>query len=122
MWVFPVKDEITVQYMLSGSRDNSNDSLGIAGRFFLGNSTNKYYLGWLTNFVSNDYNPDMGFVFQKNVIWHNPGGYYIWRPKKLPWIRRFDPGAFFNYYHDFKNPGQFQQANIYLFPIYLFFY
>lgn len=115
------KDVITMQYMLSGSRDNSNDTLGVAGRFFTGFSTNKFYLGWLTNFVSEQYNPDMGFVFQKNVIQHNPGGYYIWRPKNIPWIRRFDPGAFFNYYHDFKDPGNFQQANIYLFPIYLIF-
>jgi len=115
------KDEWTISYMLSGSRDNSQDTLGIAGRFFAGNQTNKYYLGWLTNFVSRDYNPDMGFVFQKNVIWHNPGGYYIWRPKSIPWIRRFDPGAFFNFYHDFRDPGRFQQANIYLFPIYLIF-
>jgi len=95
--------------------------MGVAGRIFAGNSTNQYYLGWLTNFVSDEYNPDMGFVFQKNVIWHNPGGYYIWRPKNIPWIRRFDPGAFFNYFHDFNRPGQFQQASIYLFPIYLIF-
>jgi len=115
------KDEWTISYMISGSRDNSMDTMGVAGRFFAGNSTNNYYLGWLTNFVSQDYNPDMGFVFQKNVIWHNPGGYYIWRPKNIPWIRRFDPGAFINYYHDFQNPGNFQQANIYLFPIYLIF-
>lgn len=115
------KSEWTISYMVSGSRDNSNDTLGVAGRFFAGNNTNKYYLGWLTNFISEDYNPDMGFVFQKNVIQHNPGGYYIWRPKNIPWIRRFDPGAFFNYYHDFSDPDKVQQANIYLFPIYLFF-
>ena len=115
------KDEITISYMLSGSRDNTNDTLGLAGRFFTGYSTNKFYLGWLTNFVTRDYNPDMGFVFQKNVIWHNPGGYFIWRPKNIPWIRRFDPGAFFNYYHDADDPSRFQQGNIYLFPIYLIF-
>lgn len=115
------KDEFTISYMVSGSRDNSNDSLGVAGRLFAGYSTNDFYLGWLSNFVTENYNPDMGFVFQKNVIWHNPGGYYIWRPKNIPWIRRFDPGAFFNYYHDAANPGNFQQASIYLFPIYLVF-
>ncbi len=115
------KDELTISYMVSASRDNSNDTLGLAGRFFMGNSTNKSYLGWLTNFVSEEYNSEMGFVFQRNVIWHNPGGYFILRPKKLPWIRRFDPGAFFNYYHDANNPRNFQQANIYLFPIYLIF-
>ena len=107
--------------MFSGSRDNSADTLGLAGSVFAGYSSNKMYFGWSTNFVTENYNPDMGFVFQKNVIQHNPGGYYIWRPKNLPWIRRFDPGAFINYYHDASDPGNFQQANIYLFPIYLIF-
>ncbi len=115
------KDEFTISYMVSGSRDNSNDTLGIAGNVFAGYSTNKFYLGWLTNFVSQNYNPDMGFVFQKNVIQHNPGGYFIWRPKGLPWIRRFDPGVFVNYYHDANDPRNFQQANLFLFPIWLFF-
>ncbi|MBU2912580.1 carbohydrate binding family 9 domain-containing protein [Reichenbachiella agariperforans] len=115
------KSELTFSYLLSGSRDNSNDTLGLSGKFFAGYNTNKFYLGWLTNFVTEDYNPDMGFVFQKNVIWHNPGGYFIWRPKSIPWIRRFDPGAFFNYYQDASDPTNFQQASIYLFPIYVYF-
>ncbi|MCI5080748.1 MAG: carbohydrate binding family 9 domain-containing protein [Saprospiraceae bacterium] len=114
-------DEWTVSYMVSGSRDNSNDTLGVAGRFFAGNFNNKYYLGWLSNFVSQNYNPDMGFVFQKNVIWHNPGGYYIWRPKNIPWIRRWDPGAFFSYYQNFDEPGIFQQGSISIFPVYILF-
>ena len=113
------KSELTFSYLLSGSRDNSNDTLGLAGNFFAAYNANKFYLGWLTNFVSRNYHPDMGFVFQKNVIWHNPGGYYIFRPKNIPWIRRFDPGLFVNYYHDARNPGNFQQASLYLFPIYL---
>ncbi len=115
------QNEWTISFLLSGSRDNSNDTLGLAGKLYTGYSTNKFYLGWLTNFVSDNYNPDMGFVFQKNVIWHNPGGYFIWRPKNFSWIRRFDPGVFFNYYHDADNPGIFQQGSIYLFPIYLVF-
>jgi hypothetical protein len=115
------KSEWTITYMLSASRNNTNDSLGLAGRFFAGYSSNKFYVGWLTNWVSQKYNPAMGFVFQQNVIWHNPGGYFIWRPKNIPWIRRFDPGLFVNYYHNADNPSQFQQANIYLFPIYLVF-
>lgn len=115
------KNEWTISYLLSGSRDNSSDTLGVAGKLFTGYFSNKFYLGWLTNFVSRDYQSDMGFVFQKNVIWHNPGGYFIWRPKNISWIRRFDPGAFFSYYHDATDPGNFQQGNIYLFPIYLIF-
>ncbi|MEL6536032.1 MAG: DUF5916 domain-containing protein [Bacteroidota bacterium] len=113
--------ELTISYMLSGSRDNSNDTVGLAGNLFAGYSTNKFYAGWLTNFVSPSYNPDMGFVFQHDVIWHNPGGYFIWRPKNIPWIRRLDPGVFANYYHSASNPGEFQQASLYIFPIYLIF-
>ena len=110
------KSELTIYYLLSASRDNSNDTLGLAGNLFAGYNTNKFYLGWLTNFVTQDFNPDMGFVFQKNVIWHNPGGYFIWRPKNIPWIRCFDPGLFVNYYHDANDPGNFQQGSLYLFP------
>jgi hypothetical protein len=115
------KSEWTISYMVSASRDNSNDTLGVAGQFFTGYSSNKFYVGWLTNWVSQNYRPEMGFVFQQNVVWHNPGGYFVFRPKNIPWIRRFDPGAFFNYYHDANNLRQFQQASIYIFPIYLVF-
>ena len=62
----------------------------------------------------------MGFVFANNTMHHNPGGYYIWRPKKLKFIRRFDPGFFVNYYQN-ANDLSFQQADIYLFPIYAVF-
>ena len=115
------RDELTISYYLSMSRDNNNDSLGVAGKFFAGYNANKFYAGWLSYLVSRDYEPGMGFVFQNNVIWHNPGGYWILRPKKLSWIRRLDPGIFINYYHNADRPGNFQQANLYIFPIYLFF-
>lgn len=115
------KDELTISYMLSGARDNSNDTVGLAGRFSAVYSANDLYMFWRTSFVSENYNPDMGFVFQNNVIWHNPGGFYIWRPKNIPWIRRYDPGVYFNYYHDANQPGNFQQASLYIFPVYIYF-
>jgi len=114
------KSEITISYLLSTSVDSEGDT-GYAGRLFAGARTNKYYLGYLNTFVSNAYAPDMGFVFQKDVMYHSPGGYAIVRPKSLPFVRRWDPGAFFNYYHDFEDFGNFQQASIYIFPIYTWF-
>lgn len=39
------RDELTISYMVSGSRDNSNDTLGVAGNFFAGYSTNRFYVG-----------------------------------------------------------------------------
>jgi hypothetical protein len=115
------KSELTIQYLLSTSLDSELEDNGYAGRLFVGNQTNKYYLGYLNNFVSQDYAPGMGFVFQKDVMYHSPGGYAIVRPKSLPFIRRWDPGAFFNYYHDLEDFGSFQQSSIYIFPIFTWF-
>ena len=112
---------IDIQYLFSASIDELTGEKGFAGRFFAGRSTNKSYYGWVTEFTDEKYNPRMGFVRQNNVIRHNPGGYFVLRPKKLPWIRRWDPGAFFNYNHDANDPRRFQLASIYLFPVYTWF-
>ncbi|MEM7185271.1 MAG: DUF5916 domain-containing protein [Bacteroidota bacterium] len=110
-----------VQYLLSSSIDEQTGDTGFAGRIFVGNDTNTYYYGWVTEYTDANYNPRMGFVRQTDVIRHNPGGYYIWRPKKIDWIRRWDPGVFANYNHDATDPGSFQQASLYIFPIYTWF-
>ena len=115
------KSELTLSYLLSTSLDSGTGDLGYAGRLFAGSQTNKYYLGYVNAFVSEDYAPDMGYVFQKDVMYHSPGGYAIVRPKGLPFVRRWDPGAFLNYYHDFGNFGNFQQASLYIFPIFTWF-
>lgn len=115
------KAEITLTYLLSTSLDSESGDTGYSGRIFAGSRTNDYYLGYVNAFVSNDYSPDMGFVFQKDVMYHSPGGYAILRPKWLPFVRRWDPGAFFNYYHDMEDFGNFQQSSLYIFPIYTWF-
>ncbi len=115
------KSEITMSYLLSTSIDSEIDQTGFSGRFQLSKRTNKYFLRYTNAFVSQDYTPDMGFVFQKNVMYHTPGAYAILRPKWLPFIRRWDPGSYFYYYHDFEDFGNFQQASLYLFPIYTWF-
>ena len=110
-----------VQYLFSTSIDEETGTTGYAGRIFVGQTSSKFYYGWVTEYTDEDYNPGMGFVRQNNVIRHNPGGYYIWRPKKLDWIRRWDPGFFVTYNHDASDPSSFQQANLYIFPVYLWF-
>ncbi|MEX0275015.1 MAG: DUF5916 domain-containing protein [Flavobacteriaceae bacterium] len=110
-----------IQYLLSTSLDEVTGNSGYAGRIFVGNDSNKYYYGWVTEYTDENYNPRMGFVRQNNAIRHNPGGYYIWRPKKVDWIRRWDPGMFVNYNHDATDPSSFQQASLYIFPVYTWF-
>ena len=113
--------EWDIQYLFSTSIDETTGETGYAGRIFAGNSSNKFYYGWVTEYTDEHYNPGMGFVRQSNVIRHNPGGYYIYRPKNIDWIRRWDPGVFVNYNHDASDPSSFQQASLYIFPLYLWF-
>lgn len=114
-------DDITIQYLASASRNNTNDSIGLAGSFFAGWAPNKLYLGWLTDAVSEKYIPGMGFVFAGNTIKHSPGGYYIWRPQKgwwSKWIRRWDPGVFVNWFQNARDLKT-QEFNCYIFPVYI---
>lgn len=110
----------TVQYLGSASRDNTNDSVGFASSLRVSRDLPQWYYGWNTKFVDKKYQPGMGFVFAHNTMHHNPGAYYIWRPKKWNFIRRWDPGLFINYYQNADDLG-FQQADLYLFPVYILF-
>jgi hypothetical protein len=112
----------TFDYLLTASRDNSNEAIGLAGNFQIKQDLPKWYRTWSTKFVTEKYAPSMGFVFQNNVIQHRIGSYFIWRPKgklqKL--IRRLDPGVFADYYQNANN-GKFQSATMDIFPIYAIF-
>jgi hypothetical protein len=113
-------NSFTVQYLASASRNNKPDSIGMAAYLFVGYEPQNMYLGWLSKYVDEKYVPGMGFVFANNTIHHNPGGYYIWRPKgklgKL--IRRMDPGGFVNWYQN-ANDWKTQEFSLYIFPIYI---
>ncbi|MEM6813065.1 MAG: DUF5916 domain-containing protein [Bacteroidota bacterium] len=115
------KSETTFSYLLSTSLDSEVSQTGFAGRIGISKRTNKYFLRYTNAFVSQSYTPEMGFVFQKDVMYHTPGAYAILRPKWLPFIRRWDPGAYFYYYHDFEDFGNFQQSSLYIFPVYTWF-
>ena len=109
-----------IQYMATTSIDEESGENGYAGRISAVNSSNKFWYAWITEYTDENYNPRMGFVRQSNVIRHDPGGYYIWRPKG-EFIRRWDPGVFTNYNHDASDPSVFQQASLYIFPVYTWF-
>lgn len=114
------KNDITIQYLVSAARNNTNDSIGLAGSFYVGHSLSKWYLYYSTDIVSEKYVPGMGYVFANNTIRQSSGGYYIWRPKGRlgKFIRRWDPGVFATTYNDYKGFG-FQQADLYFFPVYI---
>lgn len=117
------KDDFNIQYLLTASRNNTNDSLGFAGNFWVEYTPNNYYLKWKTTYIDEKYLPGMGFTFATNVMYHNGGGYYIWRPQKglaAKLIRRWDPGVLVETYQDGRTMN-FQNGNLYLFPVYIIF-
>ncbi len=109
-----------IQYLMTSSFDEQSGKNGYAGRVFIGRQTNKSYLTWVTEVIGNNYDPGIGFVRQTNVIRHNPGWYYIWRPK-TDFIRRWDPGLYVEYNSDANDPSSFQQSSLYIFPVYTWF-
>ncbi len=109
-----------MQYLLTSSIDEATEQTGYAGRLAARMNSNKWYLGMFLEYTDENYNPRMGFVRQSNVIRHDHGGYYILRPK-VNWIRRWDPGVFANLNHDASDPSRFQQASLYIFPVYTWF-
>jgi hypothetical protein len=117
------KSQLDIQYMLTTSIDELTGETGYAGRLSITNDSNNWFYSWTTDYIDANYNPGIGFVRQNNLVSHNPGGYYIWRPKseKLSWIRRWDPGIFANYNHDATNFSEFQQASIWIFPVWVWF-
>ncbi len=112
--------EWDIQYLASASIDETTGNTGFAGRAFAGKRTNKYYFGWLTEYIDDQYDTKMGFIRQSNLVSHNPGGYFILRPKG-DFIRRWDPGMFVTYNHDATQLSGFQQASLYIFPVFLWF-
>ncbi len=120
-YLFRPSDVWTMSGLLTGSYEESSGQIGHAGNVFAGRSSNNSYVGWLSRWVSADYDPKMGFVFGRDVVQHNPGGYYIWRSKKEgSLVRRADPGLFVDYFQS-ATDGSFQQLELYIFPGYFFF-
>lgn len=117
------KDDFNIQYIITGSRNNTNDSIGLAGNLWVEYTPNKLYAFWKTTYIDDKYLPGMGFIFTSNTFYNNGGGYYIWRPNKglaSKLIRRWDPGVFIETYQD-GNKLRFQNGNLYIFPVYIIF-
>lgn len=117
------RDIFNIQYLVTASRNNRNDSIGLAGNFWIEYTPNKYYLKWKTTYTGEKYLPGMGFISAANTLYNNGGGYYIWRPSKglaAKLIRRWDPGILVETYQH-AGTMRFQNGNIYLFPVYIIF-
>jgi len=108
-------------FMVSGSKNQLNNSNGLAAHSNLSYNTNFISVFWDEGIVSKNYDAKAGFVSWGNVISTAPGFYLNYRPKWKPkFIRSFEPGASLYYYND-ATTGKFLQREIDLFLFYTTF-
>jgi Domain of unknown function (DUF5916)/Carbohydrate family 9 binding domain-like len=115
---------VTMTLMLSGSSNEANGKRenGLGGKFFIGKTTDKFYLGSVHYLVSERYNPALGFVSRNDQMVHYPVFYRVFRPsgKWKKWILRNDPGMHAEVYHGVKN-WDFQEAYLRFYPAWILF-
>ena len=92
------KSEYTFSYLFSVSTDSENSGTGLSGSLSATVGKNRYFARYRNTFISSDYRPDMGFVFQQDVMNHNFLAYYSIRPKAKSFWSRVDPGIFKDIY------------------------
>ncbi len=113
-------NKISLQYLASVSNDSRSDSAGVSGYLNFTYNNNKFFYSNRAEFISEKYDPAMGYIFQSNVFYDQSIEFLLIRPKekKWKWIKEWEPGFDINYYQS-ASDLQFQQANIYFYPLYI---
>lgn len=99
---FRLSESHQLNTMLSHSTTSATGKQGFSGfaQYYYVNNQWKFW--WTQSFVTKDYNPETGFVSRNDVIATTPGVFWYYRGKHLPLpklIRAFEPGAWFEMYH-----------------------
>ena len=103
-------DKFSFSGMGTMTQDSRNSQQGFAeyGQFLY--KDNLVTLYWTHTVVSDDYNPEMGFVSRKNVLSNSQGVDFNVRGKWLPtFIRFWQPGVYTEVYHSLKTGNIVEQ-------------
>ncbi|HWA34420.1 MAG TPA: DUF5916 domain-containing protein, partial [Cyclobacteriaceae bacterium] len=107
--------------LMASTSSTSNAKSGYSFTSQLSYYSNQWYGYYNQTLVDKNYDPQVGFIYDKNIVNTSFGGYRIirkdWVPKKL---RQLDPGVFFTSYHR-ADDGKFLQGMIEFFPLYTIF-
>ena len=115
--LFRLTETLTLQGMVSGSLTKEQEGDGLASYFWLGNFSNRGYLGHVQAFITENYNPGVGFVSRRDLIVTSPAGTLDLRPSWKPaFIRSFSPG-FVSYIYHRLSDGAFQEAWLSVAPV-----
>ncbi len=120
---FRLSESHQLNMMLTHSGTSATGKQGMSGfaQYYFVN--NQWKCWWTQSFVSKNFNPELGFVSRNDVIATTPGVFWYYRGHKLPFpklIRAFEPGAWFEMYHQ-ASTGILTERTISLNPVWLNF-
>ncbi|WP_461041539.1 DUF5916 domain-containing protein [Spirosoma harenae] len=118
---FRLNQSLSYSAMVIGTFGSNQSNQGLSAYSQLSFRTNQLVAWWTESLVTRNFNPAMGFVSRTDVIATTPGFFLVNRGSWLPkWIRGFEPGAFFEFYHK-ASTGYLQEAQYNANPIWLSF-
>jgi hypothetical protein len=103
-----IGEQVQMSGMLSTS--TLDGVTGMAATYFVGRETPRLYTGILGALVTEDYDPQTGFVSRPNVLLTSPAASYTWQPASRPSsIVWFKPGVTTYFYQD-PSSGRLQEG------------
>ena len=106
--------------LIHSNTGSKNGFAGYAQYFF---TDNQWKIWWTQSVVTENFNPELGFVSRSDVIGTTPGIFWYYRGKYLPfkkWIRAFEPGVFPEFYHR-ASTGKLTERQLTVNPIWVNF-
>ncbi|MGE0588295.1 MAG: DUF5916 domain-containing protein [Cyclobacteriaceae bacterium] len=111
----------SLNFLVSGSHSTATNEngLGAYGQYFY--TSNLFTAWWTETIISENFQPDLGFVSRTDVIGTTPGVTANIRGKRLPFngiIRSYQPGVSANLFHQ-ASSGKLTEQDIKLTPFYI---
>ena len=117
---FRFSDALTWNVVGSASTTTNKDN-GYSAVSQLEYSSNQWSLYYWQTLVDKNYDPQVGFIYDRNIINTDFGGYRIirkaWVPKPF---RQVDPGFYYHMFHR-ASDGKLLQIELEAFPLYFVF-
>ncbi|MDJ1504134.1 carbohydrate binding family 9 domain-containing protein [Xanthocytophaga agilis] len=97
---FRINESASFNFMVMGSASGRPNDQGFAAYAQYFRRTNRLISWWTQSIVTQNFNPEVGFVSRNDVIATTPGFFFLdrgaWMPK---WLRGFEPGLMIEMYH-----------------------
>lgn len=99
---FRFTESHSLNWVTTASHDSKDNTKGFAGAAQYVYATNQWKIWWTQSLVTENYNPEVGFVSRKDVIGTTPGIFWYNRGKWIPFkkiLRSYEPSILLEVYH-----------------------